>query len=159
MQRGVNWTLEETSAGATDVRLEGRVCEYARFEQLLDDLPAAGGLVLDLAGIERINSIGVRQWIEFIEQCRARFSSLRFDRCSVVFVSQVNTVAGFAHSREIHSVYAPYVCEQCGAEKELLVDVSRSMLVDLAPPKCEHDGETMVFDDLEEVYFGFLRRP
>lgn len=159
MDRGVSWKVEDPSAETLDVHLAGRVCEYARFETLLEELPNSDKLVLDLAGIERINSLGVRQWIEFIERCRERYDSLRLQRCSVVFVSQVNTVSGFAHSREITSVYAPFVCETCGAEQEVLVDVTRSMLVELPELVCSHDGEAMVFDDLEEVYFGFLRRP
>lgn len=158
LQQGASWTIDE-DADSREVRvmLTGRFSEYADLDALLVALPNAKTLRIDLAGIERINSLGARLWLSFIEACRARFAQVALERCSVVFVSQVNTVAGFATSREVSSVYAPYVCDECGAEKETLVDATASNLI-LPQVDCEKDGAPMVFDDMEEVYFAFLRR-
>ncbi len=158
LQKGASWTIEEDAdAGEVRVVLAGRLSEYADLESLSASIPATKRLRIDLAGIERINSLGARLWLGFAEVCRARFEEIKLERCSVVFVSQVNTVAGFATNREVESVYAPYVCETCGAERDTLVDATASNLV-LPEVNCEDDGSPMVFDDMEEVYFAFLRR-
>lgn len=145
--------------GTVDVRLAGRFSEYSPLEPLLEQLPAGRTLRVDLSGVDRINSIGARHWIRFIESARARFECVVLRRCSVPFVEQVNTVAGFGGSREIESVLAPYVCERCGAEEEILVDVSTCVSLTLPAVQCPNDDEPMAFDDLEEVYFGFRQRP
>ena len=157
--RGLDWTIDDPTASEVSVTVSGRFSEYAQLDELFSALPDAARLRLDLGAVERINSIGARRWIEFVDRCRDRFPDVKLERCSVVFVSQVNTVAGFGTCREVVSVFAPYVCEKCGHERELLVDVADKTLVALPGTTCPNDGSPMVFDDLEEIYFGFLRRP
>ena len=157
MERGLSFSVEATQ-DTVAVEFSGRLSEYAQLEEVADQLPAGCSLVLDVGGIRRLNSIGVRKWIEFMEQCRRHCGSIEIRNCPEAFVSQVNTVSGFAHGREIASVFAPYLCESCGAEKDVLIDVSERLGITLPEPVCDHDAEPMIFDDLEEVYFGFLQR-
>jgi hypothetical protein len=115
-------------------------------------------VVADLGDIRRINSLGVRSWIEFVQALGDR--ELVFRRCPPVMVEQINTVAGFRGRARIESVLAPYACERCQEGHQVLLEVGK----DLAPPQddaparaCPRCATPMSLDDLPERYFQFLR--
>ena len=76
MDRGLSFNVDG-SPGQVAVQFFGRLSEYAELDELTSELPPDCSLVLDVGGIARLNSIGVRKWIEFMEQCRR---TLRNDR-------------------------------------------------------------------------------
>lgn len=120
---------------------------------------ATGGeLVLRLAGVDRINSNGVRLWVRWVESLEARGIRLLMEEVSPVLVAQLNSIRGFAGQRGVVvSVQAPFMCEACGSELTTTVDVRnlRNPPVVLAP-RCQDCGGATAFDDLESAYFAFL---
>jgi anti-anti-sigma regulatory factor len=114
----------------------------------------AGKVIFDLAGIYRINSVGVTHWINFINDLQ-HVSELSLVRCSIPVVGQLNMVRDFKGKSQVISFYAPYVCPETGDEEEILL--TREDLGDsFTPPKIECEDGEMVLDDLPKRYFTFL---
>jgi len=152
-----SWSKDAEGEAITYL-LSGRVDESSDFEPLLRELKDE--VIFDLAGIERINSSGVLRWGRFIREVSQRVQDLRFVRCSPVIVSQLNMIKDFSGKAAIESFYAPYVCEECGAESTALLDVTkdREQLETRRVPsrRCDECGHDMVLNSLEDSYLGFL---
>jgi hypothetical protein len=149
---GLTWRIEEGD-GVTRVALAGEIDEHADFAPLRELL--RGDVELELAGIRRINSCGVREWVNFVRDL-PRASSLTFRACSTAFVTQLNMIFNFRGPARIVSFHAPYVCDVCGHDDELLVEVGAGGKVELPAPLCPTCGDVMQFDDLPERYLSFL---
>jgi anti-anti-sigma regulatory factor len=121
-------------------------------------------VVVDLAGVERINSCGVRDWVNWLNDLEGRGKQVVLVRCSPVIVNQVNLVHNFAGRGHVKSFFAPYYCGRCDREQLRLVQAEE--LGRGAGPKapkvlgegCNTVPCEMAFDDLEEAYFSFLPR-
>lgn len=113
---------------------------------------------LDTGEVRRINSLGVRSWIEFMKTLAGR--EVTFRRCAPVMVEQLNTVAGFRGKARVESVLAPYLCETCyGVFSEELVvgrDIHPSNPTKVPERQCAKCKKPMVFDDLPERYLQFM---
>ena len=116
-------------------------------------------LHFDLRGIRRINSCGVREWVNAVKALGDKVK-LVYEACSIPIVEQLNMIANFAGNGRVVSFLAPYVCESCDCEHEELVDVATHFAgkTELSPPvvKCSECGEPMEFDEDEDEYFLFL---
>jgi anti-anti-sigma regulatory factor len=145
----------------TRIRFGGVVDEDEELGSVLEQIQP-GPVVIDLADVERINSLGVRQWIYWISEVERRGGVPVMTRCSRAIMAQINLINNFTGTQgAVRSFYAPYFCETCDREQQLLVDVS-----DLQGPpyhaprvRCEACDHMMEFDDIEEGYFAFLSRP
>jgi len=119
-----------------------------------------GRLVLDLAGVTFINSLGVRDWIRM--QAAASKGSLHVElrRVSEPIVHQLNMIIATRGTAKVTSFYAPYACDACGREESLLLDAVAhgAELARLEPPPmaCPECGAAMAFNDFPERYFSFL---
>jgi anti-anti-sigma regulatory factor len=150
----IRWQIDAGPAGLV-VELAGDIDEHASLAGLARRL--AGPVVLDLAGVRRINSQGVRTWIDFLRAMPAG-TPLVFRRCSVPVITQINMIANFRGTADVQSFFAPYVCDACGAEQEHLVDVreQRARGAVLPPVACAACGGAMSFDDVADRYLSFL---
>lgn len=141
--------------------LEGVLDEQAApvLAQLSADLNASQSIELDVGGLRRINSLGVRAWVDFMRTLGER--PVTFRRCSPSFVEQMNTVSDFRGHARVVSFLAPYVCESSGTTffEELTVgkDVSADNFEGIGRRSCKECPEPLVFDDLPERYLQFLR--
>jgi hypothetical protein len=121
-------------------------------------LPKAGPVTLDVAGLKRINSLGVRAWCDFMTLIRGR--QVTFRRCSPAFVDQLNSVSNFRADARVESFLAPYVCESSGKVfyEELTIgkDIKKGDYTALEGRRCAECPEPLVFDDLPERYVQFL---
>jgi anti-anti-sigma regulatory factor len=152
----LTWRIEE-DAGSTIVTFFGDIDENADLSALRASLQ--GKVVFHLENIHRINSCGVREWVNFIRDL-PRVSELTFIRCSPVTVTQLNMIYNFRGPARIESIYAPYICESCDSEKEELIDLNTQFpdgkIGDLPEFKCSQCGEPMEFDDIPDRYLSFL---
>ena len=134
---------------------------------ILTELAAVIGstprLRIDTGGIRRVNSLGVRAWVDFMKHLHTEVHGrqVSFLRCSPSFVDQLNTVVDFRGGAAVESFLAPYVCESSGNVfyEELTVgkDVRKgSDYGVLARRPCNECPEPLVFDDLPERYLHFL---
>lgn len=148
----VTWQVVERAGGVL-VELAGQLDEKADLAPLAPAL--SGAVELQLAGIQRVNSTGVRTWVNFIHALPS-VTELTFSRCSPAIVTQLNTIYNFRGPARVRSLLAPYVCEACGIEETRLLDAAaaRGPLPAFACARC---GGPMEFDDLPERYLSFLR--
>ena len=120
-----------------------------------------GRLVLDLGGIQFINSIGVREWIRFQQAAAAAGVQLELHRVAVVLVHQFNIVPATRGTAQIRSFFAPFFCEDCDAEHDMVLDErlhSDELRDRVAPPmKCPTCKRLMPFRDPPELFLTFLK--
>jgi hypothetical protein len=130
-------------------RLSGVIDENAN----LAFLARLGGHVrLHVKGVRRINSYGVRTWIEALRTV-PESATYEFVECSPPLLDQLITVAGFQGRGRVTSFYVPLVCA-CGAEKEHLFLTIDYEAGGRRLPKvaCQACGKPMEVDDLEERF-------
>ncbi len=152
MQASLSVTIE-TKGDTTLAGLAGEITEDSDFGPLLE---AAGTtLVLDLAEIKRINSTGVREWINFVSNLGKNGRKLVLERCSMPIVQQLNMISNFRGNGTIKSIYAPYYCAACDKPHAELVDLAAPIPDFDAPLACPDCGADMEFDDLADSYLSF----
>jgi hypothetical protein len=113
---------------------------------------------VNMRGIRRINSFGVRAWLDQIRLIPPT-ASLRFVHCPPPVVDQYNMVAGFLGHGELVSFYAPMTCTECDEQRETLFDTAacRANGNKLPRTPCPRCARPMEVDDLEEQYLLFVR--
>jgi hypothetical protein len=114
--------------------------------------------VIDLGEIERINSCGVRDWVNWLSKLENNGTRSVLVECSPAIVAQINLVNNFTGNGVVKSFYVPYFCPECDEEKVLLVEAA-----DMGPPphepptcRCDECDLVMDFDDMPDSYFAFL---
>ena len=119
-----------------------------------------GRLVLDLAGVTFINSLGVRDWIRMVQLAQQRNVALELRRVAEPIIHQLNMIIATRGTAHVTSFFAPYACDKCGREDSLLVDAvaNQALLArgEVPPQTCPECGAPMVFNDFPERYFSFL---
>lgn len=150
----LTWRIKQRS-GFTTVELYGDIDDGVEFGELASQL--SGVVVLQLGEVGRLNSVGVREWIDFVNRLD-RVTELVFSHCSPAIVGQMSAISTFRGPASIRSFYAPYVCSACDAEHTKLVDVQTQRPHPDRPPRfpCPDCGEPMELDDLPERYLAFL---
>ncbi|MBC7793633.1 MAG: hypothetical protein H7Z43_07980 [Clostridia bacterium] len=153
MSRGMQWEVDKIGT-RTRVSILGSVDEEADFEPLKARLAKELQLSFDLAGLTRINSCGVREWVNFIRGLAS--ASIELEKCSPPFVAQINMISNFVGSARVRSIVAEFVCHTCRHEQQFIFDLSNGV-PDLSTRRCEKCGqESLEFDDLPEHYLAFL---
>ena len=142
------------------IKLAGSIDETAKLVDLLSH--ARGGrLVLDLAEVSFINSLGVRDLIRMQAAARDAGIQVELRRVSEPIVHQLNMIVATRGSSQVTSFFAPYACDACGREESLLIDAVAhgKQLAQLLPPPqtCPECGAAMAFNDFPERYFSFLQ--
>src|SRR5688500_1098743 len=139
------------------VKLTGVIDEDNELGDLVDKIPP-GTAVIDLGEIERINSCGVRDWVNWLGKLEANTTKVVLVECSPAIVAQINLVNNFTGNGVVKSFYVPYFCPECDEEKVLLVEAA-----DMGPPphepptcRCDECDLVMDFDDMPDSYFAFL---
>jgi anti-anti-sigma regulatory factor len=139
------------------VKLGGVIDEDNELSDLAEKIPI-GTAVIDLGEIERINSCGVRDWVNWLSRLETGGTRSVLIECSPAIVAQINLVNNFTGSGVVKSFYVPYFCPECDEEKVLLVETQ-----DMGPPphepptcRCDECDLVMDFDDMPDSYFAFL---
>lgn len=150
---------KEVQGDCTLITIQGEIDETAVLKGIFD--ARTHRITVDLSGITRINSCGIREWVSAVEGIPER-CEVEFIRCSRAMVKQFDQVANFSGKGRVVSFFAPYYCEKCSVEVNILLSVPQhqdELLSNIAPEyRCEGCGELLVFDDLEERYFSFVTR-
>jgi hypothetical protein len=152
----LSWRIKERP-GFTTVEFFGEIDENADFAELKRRL--RGTVVFHLGEVRRINSCGVREWVNFVRDL-PNVGELTFSHCSPAIVTQLNMIYNFRGRARVRSFYAPYICENCHNEEEKLLDVQSQFPegnTGRVPDfECESCRRAMEFDDLPERYLSFL---
>ncbi|MEZ4360499.1 MAG: hypothetical protein R3B48_09975 [Kofleriaceae bacterium] len=139
------------------VKLAGVIDEDNELANLVDRIPR-GTSVIDLGEIERINSCGVRDWVNWLSRLEGQGTRVVLVECSPAIVAQINLVNNFTGNGTVKSFFVPYFCPECDEEKVLLVETAEMGPPPHEPPMCRCDecDQVMDFDDMPDSYFAFL---
>lgn len=146
-----------TLGGVPVVRVSGTIDERAELESISEQVPAE--LWFDVGGIRRVNSIGVRMWVEAMRSVPESVP-MYFLRCSTSVIDQCNLVLGFLGHGSIVSFYAPLICEDCNEQQTHLFETAGCLALggQLPTVECPHCKQPMELDDFEEHYLHFLQQ-
>ncbi|HSK03403.1 MAG TPA: hypothetical protein VK932_19260, partial [Kofleriaceae bacterium] len=72
------------------------------------DIGAAKTVVLNVAGMTRMTSFGVRQWLKAMDALPKSISDLYLLGCPTFFVDQLNMVLNFGGPAKVLTVVAPH---------------------------------------------------
>lgn len=151
-----SWKIER-AGGRTRVELSGQFDENVDLRALKQELH--GEVEFDLAGVVRVNSTGIRAWVDLVHDLPS-VTALIYSRCSPAIVTQLNTIYNFRGPARVASILAPYICEACSIEEFELIDLTGQAAgarTEAPVFHCRRCGGEMAFDDLPERYFSFLK--
>ena len=148
----------EREGDTTRVIFSGVINGSASLTALASQL--SGNIVFDTFAVSRIDSLGVREWLNFITRL-TNVDKITLVRCSPAIVTQLNNVDNFRGEASVESVAAPFYCNDCDAEHLEIIDTCANIetpveLIDRNEHHCRQCGAAAEFDDLVERYFQFL---
>jgi anti-anti-sigma regulatory factor len=148
----LHWDIVPGADGVA-LALSGTIDESADFVALLGQLPPAKLVKIDLSQIERISSVGVRSWINFMDKLMLQDMQVTLENCSVAIVRQLGMITQFRGHGVVRSVFAPYYCADCNLEQLRLVDLSGDVTAQLRTPiACPSCGSELELDEEESLY-------
>ena len=140
-------------ANGTVVKLDGEIVDDtgADLERLKSAL-VGPRVIINAAGVSKVNSVGVVVWRQFLESIHDRFK-IEFVECSVTFLGYVTMLPTFAGKGRVKSFYMPLSCRPCKSEGEVLVDAAELARTRSLPPcVCTICGDPMSPDlDVDDV--------
>lgn len=147
--------IEPADDGAVRVHLTGSIDESSDLDSAFAEVE--GRCILDLEGVERINSMGIHRWIPVVARLAAE-NELTVERLSYPVALQANVVANLFGGAPVRSCLAPYFCNTCQDDRTALVTAEEVASANGAAPEkhCEVCNDPMEFDELD-TYFLFLR--
>ena len=155
----MSFEITKQSEGARLViSVTGNVDEDSNFQPV--DFGTFTAVVLDLAKITAINSVGIREWIKWTKSIPSAVK-LSVRNCPKIIVDQINMVAGFLPSgTQVESFFVPYYADSSGTEKMVLFSNGKEFKDGELhfPGEIKDDaGEVMEMDVIEAKYFKFLK--
>lgn len=140
------------------VELSGIINEHAVFDQLIAS--PAQEMRISCKAITRINSVGVRMWINSFQKVLAKGVKITLVECSTVIVEQLNMIVNFSAGMKVESILVPLSCGKCRAGSVALFKSEdlKATGFNIPDGKCPACGGTATFDDIAEEYFHFLSR-
>src|SRR5450432_480523 len=117
-------------------------------------------LILDLGGVKKISSFGIREWVDFISAAGKQAKSIVVIECAPKVVDQLNMVANFAGTGQVYSFYAPFRCDYCDSEHRALLDVGKDFeaikSMKVAERPCPSCKASMYFDEDGSTFFSYI---
>lgn len=145
----IKWLDEST------LKVSGVIDEFSSFGDVFKD--REGKLYIDFSEVERINSSGVREWIQAALGSKAE---LHLINTAPVIIDQVSMIPQFlGNNGSVDSFYAHYVCPSCGHESSSLIEVNDQTTVQALKDKtqeCEKCANEMDMDHTPDVFLAFL---
>jgi anti-anti-sigma regulatory factor len=154
--KGIVWNVVELAESSARIAISGEISEETDFSSMIGQ--ARSTTVIDLGSVARVNSCGIREWLEFVRAIEEKNVRLVLVHCPPGIVAQLNMISNFtgAHG-SVRSVYAPYYCSACHVERLLLIEFPQeqsAVELDEGPP-CPACGTEMEFEDIPETYLQF----
>jgi len=137
------------------VSLGGIIDEDFKFDSFID--LTKKDLYIDLGKIVQMNSCGVRSLIGLIKNLSDK--KIAYTNCPCIFINQINMVKGLLPDYcRVVSFYAPYFSPITQEEIDVLIETTEVAGGKAPAKKHPETNENMQFDDLEDIYFKFLKR-
>lgn len=137
--------------GAVRIRMKGIITE--RVELDTSQVPPGQPLVIDAGEITHLNSLGVRNWIEFVDQLCRRAPQVMLERLSPMMVFQASMISTFLGRAQVVSYLSPWVCEACDHMLLQAHGIHEELPENIACPKCKKAA--MELDSDADAYRTF----
>lgn len=124
----LRWSVAEQPAGLR-VTLAGVIDEHAHLDRLRGELgPRIGdrAVTMDLSGVERITSAGVREWILFMRGL-PQGKQYVWDPGAPVMIKQASAIVGFLGGATVESFLYPHYCPACDLETTQRFSIGREL--------------------------------
>ena len=145
----------EPIANGSAFFLEGQVNESFQMPALTNGKVAE----LHCMKVSRINSIGIKKWILYLQELDKQKVSYTFHEVSPALVEQFNVISNFGSQGKTLSVCLPYTCGKCNFTFNI-VQTSEEILKNscaVPSPACQKCNEPNAeFDDEEDGYLQFI---
>ena len=137
----------------TLIQVSGAIDETAVFSEFRSD----GAVKVDLAGVTRINSVGMRIWCLWLQRFREPTDVVLIN-CPVIMVKNFSSIRGFLTNRcKVYSFAIPFYSAATGERRDYIAtwgkDFSKNGLK--LPQLHDSKGNAMVLD-VSDSYFKFL---
>jgi len=143
--------------GAQLIILSGTINEDTN---LLESCPVdRKQVIFDCGKVQRINSVGVKNWIQFMKHLSQEGISVTLRECSVSLVEQINMIKDFIpSSAKIESVQLPYYSSDLDQDftKTFTLDALKASFPN-PPAAMDENGKEAEFDDIPEEYLAFIK--
>lgn len=150
-------TIEQRRSGARLIKLAGVLDEENGLGELVEKVQP-GMALINLSGVERINSHGTRDWVNWLASLEAKGIRPILIACSPAVVAQLNRIKNFVGNAVVKSFQVPYRCATCERDKLVLVHI-----IDLGQPPhkapeslCDSCSAPMDVVDESGGYFAFV---
>ena len=140
------------------LKISGEIDEFSDFVNIFDKFPKE--IWVDLKEVSRINSLGIRQWLEAMRGCQ---SHVHLMNCSESIIDAINLVPQFLgeHGR-VESFEVTFICDECSTEVHKFLDTKDIQFEDgevqdfESQETCLSCGGDMDLNHVAEIYFDFL---
>ncbi len=135
--------------------LEGIINEAADYLPLLDCKKSR--LKMNLANVTRINSVGIRVWLQLNQKLKGKL--IEYHECSVAVINTANLIKGFFEG-QIISFYVPFVCNSCENEFDVLFQTKDNKALQqvrslTSSQPCTACAKPATLNEDEHLYFDF----
>jgi len=153
-------TIEKFADGAIScLKFNGNIDESFEGKKIARSIQA-DTLVLDLGGVKKISSFGIREWVDFATTAVKQVKQMVLIECAPKVVDQLNMVANFNGGGRVFSFYAPFRCDYCDSEQRVLLEVNKDFdaikAMKLGDRPCPSCKESMYFDEDGSTYFSYM---
>ncbi len=157
---GRKLAIEKFSDGTiTCLKFTGTIDEGFDGKKLGSSI-ACDTLVLDVGGVKKISSFGIREWVDFVGAAKKSARAMILIECAPKVVDQLNMVANFTGGGRVFSFYAPFRCDYCDSDHRVLLQLDKDFEViksmKMAERPCPACHEGMYFDEDGTTYFSYV---
>ena len=145
--------VKQSNDDRISVSVQGAISDKVTLDATA--IPPKKIVVLDVSGVIRINSYGVRTWCVFLSDLCDKSKSVHLEGVPPVFVQQANMIRSFFASATIDSFFTPWCCPECESEENILHRVNDTIPETTPCRECKADME---FDDIRDAYLSFAQR-
>src|SRR5262245_53512010 len=118
----VNLTPEK---GGVVVKISGTLDETANLGSI--NLKTYKEIILDLSGLARINSHGIRSWLTWLNHFD-QGRQVTVSHCPKILITQANTIKGLLPAwMHLKQLAVPYFCAECNEDFSKWIEVSSSI--------------------------------
>lgn len=147
---------------AGKINIEGEINEWSNFDEIFTNRESP--LVINMRGVQRINSSGIKSWIESLNHFPKL--EIELEECPESVVLQCNVITNFMGKDQVRikSFYAYYYCDNDDSEKMVLFKEGEHYewgqgITRRPEVSCGLCDSAMELDDDPESYFLFLSSP
>jgi hypothetical protein len=144
-----NLAVQDTPEGVV-ITVTGMISE--RSELVAPNVAPGQRVIIDPSAVNHINSLGVRNWIEFINALCGRTQDVIVRQLSPALVLQASMISTFLGCARVETFVTPWVCTACDAESEKVQAIHESIPESLPCTSC---GGAMELDSDPEAYLAF----